>query len=45
MKKIELQNILHSLETETTEVHIDPAIAVKARVSVERMINGWKYGT
>ncbi len=45
MKKIELQNILHSLEAETTEVHIDPAIAAKARVSVERMITGWKYGT
>jgi quinolinate synthase len=45
MKKIELQNILHALETETTEVHIDPAIAAKARVSVERMITGWKYGT
>jgi quinolinate synthase len=45
MKKIELTNILHSLEHETTEVHIDPAIAAKARVSVERMINGWKYGT
>ncbi len=46
MKKIELQNILHSLETETTEVHIDRAIAARARVSVERMIAGnWKYGT
>jgi quinolinate synthase len=45
MKKIELQNILHALETETTEVHIDPAIAARAKVSVERMITGWKYGT
>ena len=45
MKKIELSNILHALETETHEVHIDPVISAKARVSVERMINGWKYGT
>ncbi len=45
MKKIELQNILYALENETVEVHIDPAIAAKARVSVERMITGWKYGT
>ncbi|MBL8642847.1 MAG: quinolinate synthase NadA [Rhodospirillaceae bacterium] len=44
MKKIELANILHALEAEETEVHIDPAIAVKARVSVERMLNGWKPG-
>ena len=45
MKKIELSNILHSLEHETIEVHVDPAIAVRARVAVERMITGWKYGT
>ena len=45
MKKIELQNILYALENETVEVHIDPAIAAKARISVERMITGWKYGT
>jgi quinolinate synthase len=45
MKKIELSNILTALETEQNEVHIDPAIAAKARVSVERMITGWKYGT
>jgi len=45
MKKIELQSILHALETETHEVHVEPAIAAKARVAVERMISGWKYGT
>jgi quinolinate synthase len=46
MKKIELTNILNALEKEEIEVHIDPAIAVRARVSVERMIAGnWKYGT
>jgi quinolinate synthase len=46
MKKIELTNILNALEKEEIEVHIDPAIAARARVSVERMIAGnWKYGT
>ena len=44
MKKIELSNILWALENEQNEVHIDPAIAVRARVSVERMLNGWKPG-
>ncbi|MDX2145656.1 MAG: quinolinate synthase NadA [Rhodospirillaceae bacterium] len=44
MKKIELSNILTALETEQHEVHIDPAIAVRARISVERMLNGWKVG-
>ncbi|TAL01061.1 MAG: quinolinate synthase NadA [Rhodospirillaceae bacterium] len=44
MKKIELSNILWALESEQNEVHIDPAIAVRARVSVERMLNGWKPG-
>lgn len=44
MKKIELSNILAALENEETEVHIDLAIAAKARLSVERMLNGWKPG-
>ena len=44
MKKIELSNILAALETEQTEVHIDPAIAGRARISVERMLNGWRPG-
>jgi quinolinate synthase len=42
MKKIELGNILAALEEERHEVHIDPAIAGRARVSVERMLTGWK---
>jgi quinolinate synthase len=42
MKKIELGNILTALETGQPEVHIDPAIAVRARISVERMLTGWK---
>jgi quinolinate synthase len=44
MKKIDLQGILRALETETHQVEIDPAIAVRARVSVERMLTGWKPG-
>lgn len=39
MKKITLQNILHSLETMSHEVVIDPAIADQARVSVQRMVD------
>ncbi|MHB1207668.1 MAG: quinolinate synthase NadA [Rhodospirillaceae bacterium] len=42
MKKIELENILAALEEEKHEVHIDPAIAGRARISVERMLTGWK---
>ena len=44
MKRIELTNILAALEREEHEVHIDPAIAVRARVSVERMLTGWRPG-
>ncbi len=42
MKRIDLSHILRALETERHEVHIDPAIAARARVSVERMLTGWK---
>ena len=42
MKRIELSNILTALEEERHEVHIDPAIAGRARISVERMLTGWK---
>ncbi len=38
MKRITLQNILHSLQTMTTEVTVDPDVAQRARESVERMI-------
>ena len=44
MKRIELSNILNALEKEEIEVHIDPAIAARARVSVERMLTGWTPG-
>jgi quinolinate synthase len=38
MKRITLPKILHSLETMTHEVTVDPAVAVRARKSVERML-------
>ena len=38
MKRITLSNIRYALETMTTEVTIDPAIAGPARLSVERML-------
>jgi quinolinate synthase len=44
MKKISLEGILWSLENERHQVEIDPAIAARARVSVERMLNGWRPG-
>jgi quinolinate synthase len=39
MKRITLPKILHSLVHLGEEVVIDPAIAEKARRSVERMVN------
>lgn len=38
MKRISLKNIRHTLETGTHEVTIDPAIAGRARLAVERML-------
>ena len=38
MKRITLPRILHALETMTTEVSVDPAIASQARAAVERML-------
>lgn len=38
MKRITLEGILHSLETMTHEVTIDPAIIERARLPIERMI-------
>ena len=38
MKRITLEAILHSLETMTTEVLIDPVIAVRARIPIDRML-------
>jgi quinolinate synthase len=38
MKRITLAKIRHSLETMTTEVVVDPAVAERARLSVDRML-------
>jgi quinolinate synthase len=38
MKRITLEGILHSLQTMTTEVVVDPAIAVRAKLAVDRML-------
>jgi quinolinate synthase len=38
MKRITLPNILHSLQTRSVEVTVDPDIAFRARRSVERMM-------
>jgi quinolinate synthase len=38
MHRITLPAILHSLQTMTHEVSVDPAIAVRAKASVERML-------
>jgi quinolinate synthase len=38
MKRITLPNILHSLQTLTNEVLVDPEIAARARHSVDRML-------
>jgi quinolinate synthase len=38
MKRITLPKILHSLETMTTEVIVDPVIAARAKKAVDRML-------
>jgi quinolinate synthase len=38
MKRITLEGILHSLQTMTTEVVVDPPISVRARVAIDRML-------
>jgi quinolinate synthase len=38
MKRITLDKILHSLETLTTEVMVDRAVASKAKVAIDRML-------
>jgi quinolinate synthase len=39
MKRITLPSILRSLQTMTHEVTIDPAVASRARVAIQRMID------
>ena len=41
MKRIDLDNILESLQYGKHEVDIDSSIVHNARRSVERMLNGW----
>jgi quinolinate synthase len=38
MKRITLQGILHSLQTMSVEVTVDPAVSARARVAIERML-------
>jgi quinolinate synthase len=38
MKRITLPKILHSLQTMTTEVTVEPLIAARARAAVEAML-------
>ena len=38
MKRITWEGILHSLQTMTTEVVVDPAVSARARVAIERML-------
>ena len=38
MKRISLKGILHSLQTMTTEVIVDPAVAARARIAIDRML-------
>ena len=42
MKRITLDNILNSLINLEHEVTIDSKIEARARLSVDRMLNGWK---
>jgi quinolinate synthase len=38
MKRITLPKILHALETMTFEINVDPQIAIRAKVAIERML-------
>jgi quinolinate synthase len=38
MKRITLKGILHSLQTMTTQVLVDPAISLRARRAIDRML-------
>ncbi len=38
MKRITLTGILHSLETMTTEVVVDPVVSARARIAIDRML-------
>ncbi len=38
MKRITLNGILHSLQTMTHEVIVDPAVAARAKAPIDRML-------
>ena len=38
MKRITLSAILHALQTMTHEVHVDPAIGIRAKRAIDRML-------
>ena len=38
MKRITLKGILHSLQTMTTEVLVDPVISARAKIAIDRML-------
>ena len=38
MKRITLDKILHSLETMTTEVLVEPAVSARAKIAIDRML-------
>jgi quinolinate synthase len=42
MKRISLPKILQSLMTRTTEVHVDPAVAIRAKMAVDAMLEASK---
>jgi quinolinate synthase len=38
MKRITLEGILHSLQTMTVEVLVDPVISARAKIAIDRML-------
>jgi len=38
MKRITLEGILHSLQTMSVEVLVDPAVSARAKVAIDRML-------
>ena len=38
MKRITLPKILKALQTEDPEIHVDPVIAARARVAIDKML-------
>ena len=38
MKRITLKGILHSLQTMTTKVELDPVMSARAKLAIDRML-------